>query len=138
VPRLGCGGIADEHGIARSRSVVHEALSVRGPVRFRHALEIGPWGPAQHGHRPDADVRACRIDDAPPVGHEAAVGCEPQGAERWVGDFRLRSEREVVELPGPDLGDPDIQLALAIRDKGDEPAVARERRRLFVAREVGK
>ena len=104
------------------------------PPRRRDTARRSP----QHRGGPHADVRARRIDDASPIRHKGAVGSEAQGTERGIGDIGFRPLCQVVELPGPHLRHPNVHSSVAVRTKGYEPTVARNGRRLFVAREVGQ
>ena len=71
--------------------------------------------------------RRCRsIDFAGPERHQRAVRRKTQRANRRIDELRNATARQVVELAGPDLGDPDVHPSVAIRQKRHESAVARD------------
>src|SRR3981081_107679 len=86
-PGGGCG----------SRCVVCESGAVVRPVELGHALQVWPRFSAQRWYRPNADVAAARsVLLANPKGDERFIGREPQGADRWIDEFRRAPVGQVV------------------------------------------
>ena len=95
------------------------------PVELGHAFKVWPRLSAQRWHRPDADVAAARaVLLANPERDQRAIGREPQGADRWIDEFRRAPVGQVVELSRTDLGNPDVHLSVPVRQKRHEMTVA--------------
>lgn len=78
-----------------------------GPIEFGYTFKIWLRLSSQSWHRPDADVLGVRpvlvrpVLLAKPKRDERAIGREPQGAERWIGEFREASAVRLWNWPDP-------------------------------------
>src|SRR5271168_407307 len=105
-----------EQRVSGSGSVVRESGGVAGPVVLGHAFEVRLRRSSQRWHRPDADVapaRAVRL--ANPKRNESAIGREPQGADRWIDEFRCAPTSQIVKLSRTNLRNPNIHRSVPVR-----------------------
>src|ERR1700674_199572 len=117
--------------------MVRESGAVARPVKLGHAFKVWPRLSAQSWHRPDADVSAARaVLFATPKSDERSIGREPQGADRWIDEFRRAPVDQVVELSRTNLRNPDVHLSVPVRQKRHEMPVARHRCGLFHSFEI--
>src|SRR5882724_6399269 len=109
--------VGDEEGLAGARRVVSKPRGIVRPVELGDAVEVGPRGSTQGGHGLDTDVAAARGRRpllANPARDQRASGREAQCTDGWIDEFGCAAAREIVELTGTDLRDPDIHLAVAV------------------------
>ncbi len=129
--------IRHEQRVSGSGRMIRESGAVMRPVELGHAFEVWLRLSAQRWHRPDADFAAAQAAWlANPKRNEGTVRREPEGADRWIDEFRRTPAGQVVELSRADLRNPDIHRSVPVRQKRHELTVARHRRSLRHSIEV--
>src|ERR1700722_3196108 len=130
--------VGNEERISGSGSVIRESRGVGRPVELRHAFKVSLRLPAERWHPPDADVAATRAAAllANPKRYQRTIRREPQGADRWIDEFRRAPAGQVVELPRSGLRNPDVCLSVTVRQKRHKLTVARYCSRLLHSFEV--
>ena len=124
IHRVATGGLVDID--ARAPSGDHAGVLVpAGRKRSRRAAASRARHQSQSVAGIEPDLRA--VGGKPELPHD-----ESAGRERW------EVLSQIGEATGADLMQPDVLLAVVIREKGDELAVGRDFRALFGAVPVGE